>query len=284
MIQALPFGRTGHESTRAVFGAASLWSVSQAEADRVLDLLLSYGVNHIDTAANYGDAELRLGPWMKQYRGEFFLATKTIERTAEKAREDLYRSLERLQANQIDLWQLHHLVDPQEWEIAMGPGGALEAALEAQRKGLIRFIGVTGHGLTVPSMHLRSLERFPFDSVLLPYNYPLMQNLQYAADFNALLAVCGQRQVAVMTIKSMVRSPWGEHEKTRGSWYRPFEDPSAVDKAIHWVLGQPGIFFSSIADVSLLPLVLDAASRFNHRPTEAEMQDLSKEQEMAPLF
>ena len=215
MIAQQAFGRTGHMSTRTLFGAAALWTVSQDEADRTLELLLEYGVNHIDTAASYGDAELRIGPWMKEHRQDFFLATKTEKRTYQGAWDELRRSLDRLQVDQIDLWQMHMLTDPADWEIAMGPDGALEAFVEARDQGLVRFLGVTGHGLTVPTMHLRSLARFDFDSVLLPYSYVMMQNPQYAADFEALVKVCQERNVAVQTIKSLVRRPWGEREQNR---------------------------------------------------------------------
>ena len=163
MIEKLSFGRTGHMSTRTLFGAAAFSQVTQAEADRTLEVLLEYGINHIDTAASYGDSELRIGPWMPQHRQHFFLATKTGERTYQKARAEFHRSLERLQVDQVDLLQLHNLVDPQEWEVAMGPGGALEAAIEAREQGLVRFLGVTGHGLTIAEMHKRSLERFNFE-------------------------------------------------------------------------------------------------------------------------
>src|SRR5262245_52870593 len=181
MIPKLEFGRTGHMSTRAIFGAAALGEVSQADADRTLDVLLQYGVNHIDTAASYGESELRIGPWMGRYRSTFFLATKTGERTYQKAHDQIRRSLERLRVDHVDLLQLHYLVDPEQWEIAMGPGGALEAAVEARDEGLVRFIGVTGHDLTVAHQHIRALTRFDFDSVLLPYNFMIMQNAGYAA-------------------------------------------------------------------------------------------------------
>ncbi len=183
MIEKIPFGRTGHESTRTLFGAAGLSNVTQDVADRALDVLLEYGVNHIDTAASYGDAELRIGPWMDRYRNQFFLATKTGERTYQGARDQFHKSLERLRVSSVDLIQLHYLVDPQEWEIAMGPGGALEALIEAREQGLVRYIGVTGHDVSIAAMHLRSLARFDFDSVLLPYNYAMMQNPHYAAEF-----------------------------------------------------------------------------------------------------
>jgi len=279
------FGRTGHESTRTIFGAAALWSVTQEEADRALELLLDYGVNHIDTAAMYGDSELRVGGWMPEHRGSFLLATKTVERTYGGAREEIRRSLERLRVDYVDLIQLHYLVDPEEWEIALGPSGALEAAVEARAEGLARFIGVTGHGVTVAAQHRRALERFDFDSVLLPYSYVLVQNPQYAADFEALMAVCAERDVAVQTIKSLVRAPWPETgDHTRTTWYEPLEDQTAIDLAVHWVLGRPGIFLNTVGDIDVLPRVLDAAARFEARPADADMRALVTAQEMAPLF
>lgn len=262
MIEKIPFGRTGHLSTRTLFGAAALGQVSQAEADRTLDLLLEYGVNHIDTAASYGDAELRIGPWMGQYRSHFFLATKTGERTYAAARDEIHRSLERLRVDQIDLIQLHNLVDPQEWEVAMGPGGALEAAVEAREAGLVRFIGVTGHGMTVAAMHKKALERFDFDSVLLPYSYAMMQNEDYAADFERVMEICQQRNVAVQTIKAITRGPWGQQAHSHATWYEPLTAQGDIDTAIHWVLSRPGIFLNTAGDVGLLPKVLSAAARF----------------------
>ncbi|HQE92480.1 MAG TPA: aldo/keto reductase [Anaerolineae bacterium] len=284
MIPKATFGRTGHESTRTLFGAAALGDVTQAEADWTLDILLEYGVNHIDTAASYGDAELRIGPWMAAHRQDFFLATKTGQRTYQGAWDELRRSLDRLRVASVDLLQLHALVDPAEWEVAMGPGGALEACIEARAQGLVRFIGVTGHGLTAPAMHRRSLERFDFDTVLLPYNYPLIQNPQYAADFEALTAVCRERNVAVQTIKSLCRRPWGDRPHTRATWYEPLEDQEAIDKAVHWVLGRPEVFLNTTGDIHVLPKLLDAAARFTQRPTDAAMAALVVAQEMTPLF
>lgn len=284
MIDKQPFGRTGHMSTRIIFGAAALSQVTQAEADQTLELLLEYGINHIDTAASYGDAELRIGPWMGAHRQDFFLATKTGERTYEKARDEIRRSLERLRVDQVDLLQLHYLVDPEEWEVAMGPGGALEAAIEAREESLTRFIGVTGHDTVVPKMHMRSLERFDFDSVLLPFSYLMMQNPQYAADFEALMEVCEERNVAVQTIKSLVRRPWGDREQTRATWYEPLEDQAAIDRTVHWVLGRPGIFLNTVGDIHVLPKVLDAANRFEARPPEEQMEALEERLDMAPLF
>src|ERR1044071_3661816 len=169
MIERAPFGGTGHDCSRAIFGAAALGKVSKADADRALELLLEHGINHIDVAASYGDAELRIATWLRRHPDTFFVATKTGQRTYREAREEIRRSLERLGVDRIDSIQLHNLVDVIEWETALGPGGALEAAIEAREEGLVRFIGVTGHGLSVPRMHSRSLARFDFDSVLCPY-------------------------------------------------------------------------------------------------------------------
>ena len=215
MITRALFGRTGHESTRTIFGAAALGSVSQAAADRTLETLLEYGLNHIDIAASYGDSELRVAPWLARRPGRFFLATKTGQRDRAGAREELRRSLDRLGVDQVDLLQLHNLVDAIEWEAALREGGALEAAVEAREEGLVRFIGVTGHGLTAARMHLRSLERFPFDSVLLPYSDVQMRDKRYATDFEALASVCVERGVAVQTIKSISRAPWNGRKPDR---------------------------------------------------------------------
>ncbi len=209
MITNQAFGRSGHMSSRILLGAAAFSEVTQAETDAALELALSFGVNHVDVAASYGEAELRLGSWISRHGRPFFLATKTGERTVKKAREEIHRSLERLKVAQVDLLQLHNLVDPQEWETALGPGGALEAAIEAREQGLVRFIGVTGHGVTAAAMHRQALERFDFDSILLPFSYVMAQNEQYRSDFLSLLGICQARNVAVQTIKSIVHTPWG---------------------------------------------------------------------------
>ncbi len=283
-IPTLPFGRTGHISTRTLFGAAALGSVTQQEADQTLEVLLHYGVNHIDVAASYGDAELRIAPWLAHHREQFFLATKTGERTAKGAREELERSLERMQVDYVDLWQLHSLADPIEWDIALSPGGALEAALEAKKQGLVRAIGVTGHGVQIAASHRRSLERFDFDSVLLPCNYITLRNAYYIEQFNALLTTCRERNTAVQTIKSIAYKPWLGRPKTRATWYEPLSEQSDIDLAVHWVLSQPGIFLNTVGDIHLLPMVLDAASRFTTGPTDEEMEALMARSGMQPLF
>ena len=284
MIATQAFGKTGHQSTRTLFGAAALSRSTQDEADRTMEVLFKYGINHIDTAARYGDSEVLLGPWMKKHRQDFFLATKTRERTYQGAWDNLRRSLDRLQVDNVDLLQFHNLVEPEEWDVAMGPGGALEAALEARDQGLIRFIGVTGHGLPIPSMHSRSLERFEFDSVLLPYNYMMMQNSQYAEDLETLVATCQERQIAIQTIKSLARGPWDEKPKTRNTWYEPIEEQAEIDRAVHWVLSRPGIFLNTTGDIHLLPKVLDAASRFESAPSDDDMQMAAEKLELEPLF
>lgn len=285
MIPKQLLGRTGHESTRIIFGAYALSQATQAEADRILQLLLEYGLNHIDTAILYGKAEARIGPWMQKHRGDFFLATKTRRRDYQGAWNDLQRSLERLRVDYVDLWQMHGLTGPAGWERAMGPAGALEAFLEARDKGLVRFLGVTGHGLKAPAMHMRSLERFDFDTVLLPYNYALMQIPHYAADFQALLALCRKRQVAVQTIKSVARQPWGDRPKTYNTYfYEPLDTQQAIDKAVHWVLGDPQVFLITAGDMQVLPNVLQAASCFEQRPSEPEMSALAAEQDIRPIF
>lgn len=285
MIEKKAFGRTGHMSTRMLFGAAALGGVTQEEADRTLALLLRYGINHIDTAHSYGKAELRIGPWIPQHRDDFFLATKTEQRTYDGAWAELETSLELLRTDHIDLWQMHVLITEEGWQTTMGPGGALTAFIKAREQGIVRFLGVTGHELVAPQMHLRSLERFDFDAVLLPYNYVLMQNPQYAADFEALLAVCVERNVAVQTIKSLCRRPWPQDvARNRASWYQPLETQTAIDKAVHWVLGDERVFLNTIGDIHLLAQVLDAAEHFERRPSAAEMAELVEEQSMASLF
>ena len=284
MIPKLAFGRTGHLSTRALFGAAALSEVTQEEADKTLELLLEYGINHIDTAASYGEAELRIGPWMAKHRQEFFLATKTEKRTYAGAKEELSRSLERLQVDYVDLWQMHFLIEEDDWQTAMGPGGALEAFIEAKEQGLARFLGITGHELRVTSFHKRSLEHFDFDSVLLPYNPLLMKNPAYVEGFETLMSICQKRNVAVQTIKSISRGPWNDKERIRATWYEPYEDQAQIDTIVHWVLSRPGIFLNTVGDIYLLPKVLDTVQRFDERATQADFEDAIAQIEVEPLF
>jgi aryl-alcohol dehydrogenase-like predicted oxidoreductase len=284
MIERVPFGATGHDSSRVIFGAAALGSVSKGDADRALELLLEHGVNHIDVAASYGDAELRIATWLRRHPDTFFVATKTGQRTYREARVEIRRSLERLGVDRIDSIQLHNLVDVIEWETALARNGALEAAIEAREEGLVRFIGVTGHGLSVPEMHRRSLERFPFDSVLLPYNYTQMQDPRYADRFEALAAVCAERNVALQTIKSLAHRRWDGRAKTASTWYEPLREQADIDLAVHWVLGRPEAFLLTTGDVEILPRLLEAAERFERRPSDEEMAALADRRDVTPLF
>jgi aryl-alcohol dehydrogenase-like predicted oxidoreductase len=283
-IEKIPFGSTGHESTRTIFGAAALGSVSQAEADGALELLLEHGVNHIDTAASYGDAELRIAPWLVTHREDFFLATKTGERERGGAHDEIRRSLERLGVDSVDLIQLHNLVDRGEWETAMRPGGALEAAVAARDEGLTRFIGVTGHGLDVAERHLESLAEFPFDSVLFPYTYIQLQDERYAMAVEQLLDLCAERGVAVQTIKSLSKGRWGSEVHTAAPWYEPLTGRDAIHTAVSWTLGTPGIFLNTVSDLALLPLVLEAASSPGVRPSDEQMNAFVADQGVTPLF
>ncbi|MGE4464300.1 MAG: aldo/keto reductase [Spirochaetia bacterium] len=283
-MQYMEFGRTGHRSSRVLFGAAALWDVSQKEADNALGLLLDHGVNHIDTARSYGDAELRVGPWMKTHRSDFFLASKTGARTKAEALEELKQSLTRLKTDHLDLWQLHFLVDSDEWETAMGEGGALEAVTEAKKQGLVRYAGVTGHGIDAPKAHLKSLGVYDFDSVLFPYNYPMLQQPSYKKDVQALLDLCKQRNVAAQTIKSLARGEWGTKEKVYTTWYDALGEEKAIQMAVHYVLSHEQLFLNSSGDLSLLGHILKAADRDIQAPDELAMQALVEKEGMKPLF
>ena len=284
MIEKIPFGKTGHHSSRAIFGSASLAAVNQFEADRALDTLLEFGINHIDTAPKYGDAELRVGAWMKRYREQFFLATKTNERTYKDAKEQFQRSLDRLQVDHVDLLQLHNLTDIVEREIIMRPGGALDFLIEAKEKGLTRFIGITGHGLNSPKFHRQTLERFAFDSVLLPCNYLLMQNRNYTSEFEKLTSYCHERQIAVQTIKAIAKGYWGNRTRSRSTWYEPLTDEDAIAKCVHWVLSVPRIFLNTVGDLTELPKFLKAAASFEKCPSMTEMDEVVEKMDMQTLF
>jgi aryl-alcohol dehydrogenase-like predicted oxidoreductase len=285
MIDQMEFGRTGHRSTRVIFGAAALGTMPQDRADALLDILLEFGVNHIDTAASYGESELRLAPWMAQHRDKFFLATKTGDRDGPAARASLERSLQRLGVDHVDLIQLHNLVEEDQWATAHAPGGAVEALVQARDEGLTRFIGVTGHGLRIAGMHLRSLERFDFDSVLLPYNFALWQNAGYRDDVERVFALARERHVAVQTIKSVARRRWTDGDPgPRFSWYEPIADRDALTRAVHWVLANPGVFLNTSSDSRLLRSILEAASAPAAAPADTEMLADMDALGITPLF
>ena len=284
-IEQRPFGRTGHMSSAVIFGGAALGSVDQATADRIFELLQRHGVNHIDTAPSYGDAELRIGPWMDRHRGDFFLATKTGQRDYQSAKAEIHRSLERLRTDHLDLLQLHALIHPDEWDQALSPGGALDAAVEAREEGIVRFVGVTGHGWNVAAMHRRSLERFDFDSVLMPWNWFTAQHATYAADFETTVKLCEQRNVAVQTIKSIARGPWAAGvTRNHTTWYQPIEDEKAITTAVQWILARPRIFLLSASDVELLPTILRAADTEFAAPSDAAMTGMSADAGLASIF
>jgi aryl-alcohol dehydrogenase-like predicted oxidoreductase len=285
LIVRSEFGKTGHRSSRTLLGAAAFGSASQEQVDACLELALEHGVNHVDTAASYGESELRIGSWIRRHGQSFFLATKTGERSRQSARDEIRRSLERLSVDRVDLIQLHNLVEPGAWDQALGAGGALEAAIEARDEGLVRFIGVTGHGLMAPTQHRRALERFAFDSVLCPFSFILWQDPDYRREVSALLDVCQTSRVAVQTIKAVVRAPWGERERTRATWYEPIEDPAEIDLAVHWVLRHPaGVFLNMPGDVNVVPKVLESAERLGECPPPEAMQAQLERLEMSPLF
>jgi aryl-alcohol dehydrogenase-like predicted oxidoreductase len=284
MIPTLTFGRTGHQSTRTIFGAAAFWETPQKEVDATMDLILQHGVNHVDTAASYGQAEKVLGDWIQRHGKQFFLATKTDQRTRQAAYDQIRRSLDLLHVDQVDMIQIHALHEEPDWVTAFGPAGVVEAVIQARDEGLARFIGVTGHGVPVPEFHVRSLAEFDFDSVLLPYSYIMMQNPRYAENFNKLLSVCEERTIAVQTIKGITRSPWNDVQQNRTTWYRPLEDQADIDLAMHWVLGNPQVFLNTAGDINLLPRILESAHHFVSCPTDHQMQDLSERLKMAPLF
>ena len=285
VIPTLAFGRTGQRSSRVLFGAAALWNANPEQAARTLDMLLARGVNHIDVANGYGPSELRVGESMRRLRSRFFLATKTGKRDYAGAWRHLERSLERLQTDRIDLIQLHNLSDEPGWQMAFSQGGALRALVEARDQGLVRFIGVTGHGTRVPAMHLRSLARFPFDSVLVPYNPAMMGQPLYAADFEALYSECQRRGVAMQTIKAVAARRWQPGElRTHNTWYRPVTDPDDVARAVHWALSRPGIFINTASDLAILGLTLDAAERFTSKPAQGDIHEAWARLGVEPLF
>lgn len=285
MIERIPFGRTGHASSRALFGAAALGRMRQDKADTVLETLLEFGVNHIDTAAGYGDSELRIAPWMKTHRKGFFLATKTRERDAQGARKSLERSLARLGVERIDLIQLHNLVEVEQQKQALGPGGAIEALVDARDAGLVRYIGVTGHGTFAPRRHLESLRQFPFDSVLAPCNFAMLAQPDYAGDFEELYETCRAQEVAFQIIKSVARRRWSEaDEGPRHSWYHPIRDHAALRRAVHFVLARPGLFLNTSSDTTLLRPTLEAAADRAAQPGDAAMAQDVHRLAIEPLF
>ena len=260
-------GKTGQISSILTFGAAALGQVTQAEADKAIELAVSHGVNHFDVAPTYGEAELRLGPWMEKHRDEIFLGCKTTERSKAGTWQSLQRSLERLRVKDFDLFQFHGVNDLETLNAVLGPGGALEAVLEAREQGLVRYIGITGHR---PFVQVEALNRFPFDTVLFPLNRILAARRNDYSDFSILLDQAKQKDVGMLGIKAITKRPWQGPVHNYGTWYEPFDNQDDIDKSLWYTLSQ-GITTAPMAgDVALWPMLLDAAERY--RPMDAEEQ------------
>ena len=283
-MQTRRFGRTGHMSTVAVFGAAAFWEIDQSQADQTMELLIAHGVNHIDVAPSYGQAEMRVGPWLARQRQRFFLGCKTMERTKAGAAAEMHRSLERLQTQAFDLYQIHAITSMQELDEATHTGGALDAIVEARAAGLTRFIGITGHGWKSPAIFLEALKRFDFDSVLFPLNFIQYADPVYRRNAEELISQCRARDVATMVIKSVARGPWDEQPKTHNTWYQPFDDPQHIQQGIDFALSQDVSAICTAGDTRILPLILEACERFTPLEEEVQQKLIAGASEFAPLF
>jgi predicted aldo/keto reductase-like oxidoreductase len=262
-VQQRRLGRLGHQSSILIYGAAALAEVDQDTADTSIRLALDAGINHFDVAASYGEAELRLGPWMGRIRDRIFLATKTGLRDRDAAWAQINQSLERLQTDHVDLIQVHAVGDTEELDLVTRPGGSLEAVVRAREDGLAGAIGITGHGHQAPATHLEALRRFPFDTVLSPLNYVLGQDPAYLADYQALVAEVQAQDVGLMIIKAVSRRNWPEPvEHNYTTWYEPFDDQERIGAAVAWALSHPEVTgIATPGDVRLLPLVIEAERR-----------------------
>ena len=283
-MQKRRFGRTGHMSTIIIFGAFAVGQVSQAEADAVVELLLAHGVNHIDVAPSYHDAELRLGPWLEKHRDRFFLGCKTQLRGRDQAREELRRSLERLRVGSFDLYQLHAVTTMEELDRCFAPGGSMEAILEARDEGLTRYVGITSHGLHAPAVEMAALERFDFDSLLFTLNFKMWSDEQYRRDVTTLLQMAAERDVGTMVIKALALGPWGDQEPRYHTWYEPFDDAHGIERALCFALSQPVTGAISAGDARLLPMILDAAERFQPMGEAEQQKLLAAAADYEPLF
>jgi aryl-alcohol dehydrogenase-like predicted oxidoreductase len=279
-------GKIGQMSKVVIYGAASLGNVTQDEADESLQYALDAGINHFDTAASYGDAEIRMGPWVKNVRNQIFLATKTGERTRDKAKREIERSLERLQTDRVDLLQMHAVTSFEELDQVTGKGGALEAAIEAKEQGLIKHIGITGHGHIAPAVHLEGLRRYPFETVLTPLNFILYSNPDYRKIFDELVAETTKREVGLMTIKAVARGEWkNDQEKKYATWYEPFDQQEYIDRSVAFVLSQPGITgLASAGDIHLLPKIVEAAKKYEKMDAAAQEALMKTAGEFASPF
>ncbi len=283
-MQTRRFGRSGHLSTLAIFGAAVFWEIDPAGAEKILDTILERGVNHIDVAPSYGQAEERIGPWLPAHREQFFLGCKTMERTRKGAAAELRRSLKKLRTDHFDLYQMHAITTLEELDAVTRKGGALEAIQAARATGLTRFVGITGHGADSPAIFLEALRRFDFDSVLFPVNFIQYANPAYRRNAEELLRQCRAKDVGVMAIKSISRGPWGERQHTHTTWYQPFEDREQVRQAVDFVLSQDVTGICTAGDTQVLPLVLEACENFKPMEKEAQEKLIGTAGAFEPLF
>lgn len=284
MLQTRRFGRSGHMSTLAIFGAAAFWEISQPEADRVMETVIAAGVNHIDVAPSYGQAEQRLGPWMARERGRFFLGCKTMMRSREGAWDELRQSLKRLHCETFDLYQLHAITSFDELDAVTGRGGALEALVEARQAGLIKHIGITGHGVDAPEIYLEALQRFDFDSITFPLNYVQAGNPKYYRQAEELIRQCQLKDVGLMVIKSITKGPWMEKEKTHTTWYEPFTEMDEIQRAVNFVLSHEVTGICTAGDITLLPKVLKACEDFARMSRKDMGKLIESGRSYQPLF
>ena len=278
------FGRTGHMSTVAIFGAAAFSKISQQDADKVMEMVIEAGVNHIDVAPSYGQAEIRIGPWMPRERKRFFLGCKTMERTKDGAWKEMHESLKRLQTETFDLYQCHAITTMEELDAVTRTGGALEAFVEARREGLTQFLGITGHGVNAPQIYLEALRRFDFDSVLFPLNFAQMANPEYREYAEELIAICKAKDVGTMIIKSITKAPWGDREHTATTWYEPFDNSEEIQKGVNFALSYDITGLCTAGDTRVLPLMLKACENFTRLSDSEREEMIESGKQYEPLF
>lgn len=283
-METRKFGRTGHMSTIAIFGAAAFWEISQADADKVMEQVIEAGINHIDVAPSYGQAEIRIGPWMPRERNRFFLGCKTMERTKEGAWNEMQESLKRLQTESFDLYQCHAITTMEELDAVTMKGGALEAFEQARREGLTKYIGITGHGIDSPKIYLEALRRFDFDTILFPLNFVQMGIPEFRKNAEELIATCKAKDVGTMVIKTITKAPWGERPHTATTWYEPFDQQAEIQKAVNFALSYEITGLCTAGDTRILPMVLEACKNFT-RLQDSEMEEMIKsDKQYEPLF
>ncbi len=278
------FGRTGHMSTVAIFGGAAFWQIEQEDADKVMEMVIEAGINHIDIAPSYGQAEIRVGPWMRRERSRFFLGCKTMQRTKDGAWKEFQESLARLQTESFDLYQFHAVNTMEELDSIFAKGGALEAVLEARGKGLTKFIGITGHGIDAPKIYLEALRRFDFDSVLFPLNFIQMAIPEFRNNAEELIATCRAKDVGTMIIKSITKGPWGERTHTATTWYEPFNELSEIQNAMNYSLSHEITGLCTAGDTRILPMMLKACENFKPLSMEEREAMVKKAAQFEPLF